>query len=63
MTTPVVADTARAVPQPSTEPWPEPWRSLPGARPQNDYWDVARACWTCDGERPAGRVPAPRRGD
>ena len=36
-------------------PWPEPWRSARGARPQTELWDVATASWRFSGPSPRPR--------
>jgi hypothetical protein len=52
------ASTAPSIPRPreaepdrvpdrpaSQQPWPEPWRSTPGARPRREYWDMTTGGW------------------
>ena len=38
-------------PEPARYPWPEPWRSVVGARPRTEYWDVTTASWHSRGPR------------
>jgi hypothetical protein len=56
MTVPQTSATAVA-----GEPWPEPRRPVPRARPSTEYWDVQTASWKCGAPAP-GLVPAPRDG-
>ena len=51
--------------EPTAQPWPEPWRTRAGSRPRTVYWDVTRACWSCDVVEAASAqssVPEPRPG-
>jgi hypothetical protein len=50
---PAAQVTPSAAPElpPAQFPWPEPWRSSPGARSRTEYWDVTTASWHSRGPR------------
>jgi LmbE family N-acetylglucosaminyl deacetylase len=48
------AGTTGPVPVRPEFPWPEPWRSAPGAHPRTEYWDVTTAGWHSRGPRRPG---------